>query len=531
MGNSGGETEPLELAKLIDSRIHDYAKDSLQRFALLFSMGSVAISLLFAAAVQLFLAYPVHRFCSGDYWLPYIFSCQPMRIILLVVLSIALFSFAVSLLHVILVFMRLHGFEAVRNKGVDKLESANKWGGLWHILRWRLHPYSIIGRIGVGEIWRYVWSEIERQRMEVQPGPEEKDGGPQNILRTREIASYEDQEKFIAAFKHILQCAELGKAVEHILRDAYRIVQRTLIVDRWFFTGAAGWLFSSFVLICIVNFFLFLGGIIMQGEKHVADPFKGKQTKMISVDEQLIDLEIYRPSGKMEARWSVVVIAPGGRGKNYVVDPNTGARFRGYNSLASELAKRGFVVLVFDGRGQGRSEGLRSHEAGLVDLRNILDFVERLPEADSTRIGVLGRCGGAAIALHLASKDPRIKSIMTWGMPPRFDELDRGKIERRLSQAGVQLKKGAPFLSGQDAALNVKQPLLVAGGSADTNWFNIDGRIDRQLSMIAAISEHGISTRVRFEVLRGASHEIDRSDEFFPQFVDLAAEWFENTLN
>ena len=120
---------------------------------------------------------------------------------------------------------------------------------------------------------------------------------------------------------------------------------------------------------------------------------------------------------------------------------------------------------------------------------------------------------------------------MTWGMPPSFDEIDRREVEEWLSRAGVRLKKGATFLNGEDVAINIHQPLLVAGGTEDARWFFINKKPKRQLDMIDAISKRGNSKKMRFEVLRGAPHDPDSKDKCFGQFVDLVAEWFNDTLN
>lgn len=524
MANNENRTKPFELAKLVNSRIHDYARDSLQRFALVFSLGSVAIGLLFAAAVRMFLMCPITRLhCDNSVWFAPLFSSFVGKLSLIIVLSVALLTFVRALCYVYAVFRRLHEFEAVHLQDEKGRAFLRRF---W----FKVRSISILGLLDRCEIWRKLNSELGLQRV-TTPNSQAPEGV--NILRTSRIATFKSEDEFIEEFIQVINITEdsLGDDTGNILRDTYRIVQRTLIIDRWYFVRALRLLLCSFILICALNFVFFIGAVFMPGEKLPPEATDRGKTLMLEVARDLIDLDIYKPSKRADLKnLPAIILVPGGRGKNYVVDPNTGIRFKGYNDLATRLAEVGFCVVVFDGRGQGRSEGLRSHEKGLEDLGKVLDYIDGLPEVDSSRISVFGRCGGAVIALHVASKDARIRSVMTWGMPPSFRELDRKGIEERLRQAGVRLKKGAAFLDGEDAVLNIQQPLLVAGGTEDTKWFFINGNAKRQLDMVEAIGKRGASKKVRFEILRGAPHGIDSKHECFNQFVDLVAEWFQDTL-
>lgn len=81
------------------------------------------------------------------------------------------------------------------------------------------------------------------------------------------------------------------------------------------------------------------------------------------------------------------------------------------------LAKVGFVVFKPDYRGHGHSEGKSSSkfESGYaIDAINALESLKKLPEVDSSRIGVWGHSMGGKIALKVVLVKPEIKAAVIW---------------------------------------------------------------------------------------------------------------------
>jgi pimeloyl-ACP methyl ester carboxylesterase len=85
-------------------------------------------------------------------------------------------------------------------------------------------------------------------------------------------------------------------------------------------------------------------------------------------------------------------------------------------ALAFERA--GYVVLRFDFRGCGASEG----EPGRVicmeeveDLRHALSFLQSQPGVDAARIGVIGGSLGGSVAIYAAALDERIRACVANG--------------------------------------------------------------------------------------------------------------------
>ncbi|HAI6360470.1 TPA: hypothetical protein HJS89_004224 [Escherichia coli] len=49
----------------------------------------------------------------------------------------------------------------------------------------------------------------------------------------------------------------------------------------------------------------------------------------------------------------------------------------------------------------------------IEDIHGMADFISQYPGVDSTRIGLLGICGGGGYSLATAETDKRFKSIAT----------------------------------------------------------------------------------------------------------------------
>ena len=83
---------------------------------------------------------------------------------------------------------------------------------------------------------------------------------------------------------------------------------------------------------------------------------------------------------------------------------------------AQQLAERGFLTLAFDPSFTGESGGMprrvASPDINTEDFCAAVDFLSVLPEADSSRIGILGICGWGGLALSAAAADTRIKATV-----------------------------------------------------------------------------------------------------------------------
>ena len=84
-------------------------------------------------------------------------------------------------------------------------------------------------------------------------------------------------------------------------------------------------------------------------------------------------------------------------------------------TLAAYLARQGFVVLTFDYRGFGESEGPRGRldPFGQVeDVRNGLTYLETRDDVDPDRLGLYGTSFGGALVSYAAAVDQRAKATV-----------------------------------------------------------------------------------------------------------------------
>lgn len=83
---------------------------------------------------------------------------------------------------------------------------------------------------------------------------------------------------------------------------------------------------------------------------------------------------------------------------------------------ARVLSEAGYVVLTFDYKGWGQSEGARSRLAPysrVADVQAALTFLGTLPEVDARRLGIYGTSYGGATVVWTGAIDPRVKCVVS----------------------------------------------------------------------------------------------------------------------
>lgn len=139
-----------------------------------------------------------------------------------------------------------------------------------------------------------------------------------------------------------------------------------------------------------------------------------------------------------------IVICPGFAG-------NKCGKFRMFVTLGKELAKLGIAVFRFDYRGSGDSEGEFRDitvEGKISDTLKCLDFLANDPQIDSSRMGLLGRSLGGAIAVLAARRFNRMKSLVLWAPVFKSDpwrELwESFKSNQKLDQTKQEILRNLP---------------------------------------------------------------------------------------
>jgi dipeptidyl aminopeptidase/acylaminoacyl peptidase len=179
---------------------------------------------------------------------------------------------------------------------------------------------------------------------------------------------------------------------------------------------------------------------------------------------------IFPPSQAASGRLPVVITTHGyGTNRSDIIE----------RSIA--VARAGFLVLTFDWRCCGESEGnictggLREKE----DLRAALDALPKLPEADPERVAVYGFSMGAVLAILIAAEDSRIKAVVADSPYSSMREQARHIIRSLFLPPALFLKSAEKAFKrkfgGEMAEIDAlvaapriaPRPLLILGGERD----------------------------------------------------------------
>src|SRR5687767_7431738 len=117
---------------------------------------------------------------------------------------------------------------------------------------------------------------------------------------------------------------------------------------------------------------------------------------------------------------------------------------------AQNMAERGFAALAFDpsytGESGGKPRNVASPDINTEDFSAAVDFLGLQSFVNRNRIGIIGICGYAGMALNAAAVDKRIKAIATTSMYDMsrvmakgyYDQLTMEQRTRVLEQLSQQ---------------------------------------------------------------------------------------------
>ncbi len=132
---------------------------------------------------------------------------------------------------------------------------------------------------------------------------------------------------------------------------------------------------------------------------------------------------------------------------------------------AMRMAERGFVALAFDPSYTGESSGeprrTASPDINTEDFMAAVDFLSKLENVDSERIGIIGICGWGGIALNAAAADPRIKATVASTMYDMTRVSGNGYFD---SDDNEEARYAAREAMGKQ---RLADPMAMAGGVID----------------------------------------------------------------
>ncbi len=223
--------------------------------------------------------------------------------------------------------------------------------------------------------------------------------------------------------------------------------------------------------------------------------------------------------------------------------------------LLPRWADRGFFAVSIDRPYHGERAGdlnAALQEKGVVkvwgeyvyDLMRTLDYIESRPEADATRIGMLGLSMGGMEALLMGALDERVDVMVSIAGHLAWDEIFASgswknifgglELRHRLVRLGVdgrvaheEFRREFPAFDIVDAAqvapLLVGKPLLLVVGDEDPYVPLAAARRTFRAAQ-PAYAQEGAAERLELWEVVGAGHSFTR------QMQERALAWFERWL-
>jgi dienelactone hydrolase len=227
-----------------------------------------------------------------------------------------------------------------------------------------------------------------------------------------------------------------------------------------------------------------------------------------------------------------IVIVPGGHG--LLSSGGKGDCGHGLEELARAFTRDGFLVVAYNGRGQGNSEGSRTgHEQYVQDLQVALAWMrEQVDGVDPERIGLLGQSVGGMAAVVAATREKGIRSLILWGTLPRYSIAKDNRIKRVLEDAWEKSGKEKALdefvrdydiINPIDYVSRLSQPILFAGGLKDSVFFVRDEQID----FLMAATNSPVTMRLE---VSGETHRMHHAAPHFSAVARVFSAWFLDSL-
>ncbi len=237
--------------------------------------------------------------------------------------------------------------------------------------------------------------------------------------------------------------------------------------------------------------------------------------------------ELFTPESSEKPSLPALILCHGiPRGPSDPQDP-------GYPGLAERFCTEGFMVMIFNFRGTGESEGNFDILGWAEDLKAAVDYLWQHPGINHKHLSVMGFSGGAAVAIYTTAHNQRISSLISCASPASFDLLGKEGVAadfvNEFRRIGIirdsgfppsldQWKRGFEEIAPRRWVASISpRPILIIHGSKD--------------SVINVEEAHLLYRQARepkkIHIVEGAEHRL-RTDS---RVIELAIKWLTEYLS
>ncbi|RYZ93371.1 MAG: alpha/beta hydrolase [Proteobacteria bacterium] len=143
-----------------------------------------------------------------------------------------------------------------------------------------------------------------------------------------------------------------------------------------------------------------------------------------------------------------------------VAHPNGGVKEQTAGLYAQRLSEQGYITIAMDAAYQGSSGGeprsVDKPTNRIEDIHGAADYITRYPGVDTSRLGLLGICGGGGYSLAAAKTDKRFKVLATISMFNSGRVRRNGYQDSQLDTIKDRLKQASEARAAEAAGGTVK---------------------------------------------------------------------------
>lgn len=139
-----------------------------------------------------------------------------------------------------------------------------------------------------------------------------------------------------------------------------------------------------------------------------------------------------------------------------IAHPNGGVKEQVAGLYAQKLAEQGFITITADAAYQGGSGGTPRNvdkpANRIEDIHAMADFISQYQGVDTSKLGLLGICGGGGYSLKAAQSDKRFKVVATLSMFNSGVVRRNGFMNSQFSTIQQRLQEASDARGTQEAA-------------------------------------------------------------------------------